>query len=397
MSISNRRDFLKKTAVGSASVIAGFNAMNLFPRRILAEDTSGFNRVFYRQLGSTGFKVCEIGFGAMNMRDAELVHAAIDQGINYIDTAYVYMRGRNEEVVGQVMKTKRDRVFLTTKVPRREPKELLSMMETSLKRLQTDHVDLMLLHGASRKNLILNEDYIKVFDDARKKGICRFVGISSHANQPEVLDAVVKSKFWEAALVGYNYMTPPSVKTSIEKARKSGIAIIAMKNLLTSNWPPDPLEDMREDKSGKMSKAQAMIKWVLDDMYVDTTIPGMTAFEHVTEDTAVMNMEMSADCRRTLYRYSQLIRDHYCCGVAGCTGCKDKCPKGVKVNDLNRCIAYADGYKDIDLACENYRMLPPSSRVEVCENCTECLVKCVSGLDLSQKINRARELFLPIS
>ncbi|MFC1508511.1 hypothetical protein ACFL60_02365, partial [Candidatus Omnitrophota bacterium] len=234
---------------------------------------------------------------------------------------------------------------------------------------------------------------IKVFEEARKKGMCRYVGISTHSNQSESLDAVLESKFWEAALVGYNYMTPPSVQASIEKARKAGIAIIAMKNLLTSSWPPFPLEDMRKDKTGKLSKAQAFIKFVLDDKYVDTTVPGMTSFEQLDEDIALMGMKMSFGERRTLRRYGELLRGRYCSGVAGCTGCLNQCPIGVQVCELNRCIGYADGYGSIDLAHENYRELPVTSKVENCNDCDECTVKCVNGLDLNRTVKRARELF----
>ena len=397
MEISNRREFLRKAAVGSTSLGAGLAASGLFPRRIFAEGTSGFNRVFYRKLGSTGFKVSEIGFGAMNMRDRELVHAALDNGINYFDTAHAYMNGVNEEIVGQAVKAKRDKVFLTTKVTHRNPKELQEMMETSLKRLQTDHVDLMLLHGVNTRDETLNADYIKEFEEAKKKGICRFIGVSTHRNHAEVLNAVVDSKFWDAVLVGYNYTSPPNVKQAIEKARKAGIAIIAMKNLLNVQYRPwkfIPIEeDIRKDKDAKITASQALIKWVLQDPYVDTTIPGMTAFEHLTDDVAVMGMKMSFDDRRTIYKYSEHIRDNYCRGVAGCTGCLDQCPRGVKICDLNRCLAYAYGYGNLDLAWENYRELPRSSRVDMCSDCTECQVKCVNGLNLTETVQRAKELF----
>ena len=389
MGTSSRRNFMKNSAAAGV----GLAATGLSSRRIYSKEKSGFKRINFRDLGSTGFKVSEIGFGAMNMRDPELVHAAIDAGINYIDTAHVYMRGVNEEVIGQVMKTKRDKVFLTTKVKYREPDKIPEMIETSLKRLQTDHVDLLLLHNYERRENILRDDLMKIFDDARKKGQTRFVGFSAHNFPPDVLDATLESKFWEAVLVGYNYVSPQSVKTSIEKARNAGIAIIAMKNLLTSSWPPDPLEDMRKDKSGNMTASQAMIKWVLDDKYVDTAIPGMTSFEHLAEDLAVMEMKMTLDDRRTLMRIGESIRKRYCCGVSGCTGCKDKCPYGVKVNEINRCLGYAYGYGDIRLAHENYEDIPRSSRVDICSNCDECVVKCVNGLNLTENIKKASELF----
>ena len=394
MEKSSRREFIRNTAVGSASIAAHLAAFGLFPRRSFAQPTNGFNRIAYRNLGSTGCKVSEIGFGAMNMRDPELVRAAIDNGINYIYTSCVYMKGRNEEVVAQAIKGQRDKIFLTTKAISKNAGELRGQMETSLKRLETDHVDLMLFHVIDSRNQVLNEDYIKVFEKAKRDGICRFVGVSTHSNQAEVLDALVESKFWDATLVGYNYFSPPSVGAAIERARKAGIGIIGMKNLLnpaTNPWTE--LDDIRQDKSGKITAAQALIKWVLNNPYVDTTVPGVTSFEQLADNVAIMGMPMSFGERRTLHRYTEKMKQVYCRGVAGCTGCVDQCPNGVCVSDLNRCINYAYGYGDIDLAWENYTQLPPSSQIEVCSDCTECLVKCVNGLNLTQNITLAKDLF----
>ena len=94
MEIKNRRDFLKN---GTAAGI-GLTVNGLFSRKIHSEENSDFNRTYYRNLGSTGYKVSEIGFGAMNMREPELVHAAIDKGINYIDTAHPYHGGTSQEL-----------------------------------------------------------------------------------------------------------------------------------------------------------------------------------------------------------------------------------------------------------------------------------------------------------
>ena len=393
MDYTSRREFLRKAAIGGASVTAG-----LLHRRIFGQETSGFNRIYYRNLGSTGFKVGEIGMGCMNMRDSELVRAAIDNGINYIDTAHSYMNGVNEQIVGQVMKTQRDKVFLTTKIKWErsgiKPEDMPGMIETSLKRLQTDHVDLLLLHILDRREDVLREEYMKIFDTARKKGQTRYVGLSTHANQDEVLDAAVESKFWEAVLTGYSYYSPKNVTESIRKAREAGIAIIAMKSLISTERPRKQFPDIRRDKSGKTNNQQALLKWVLNNPYVDTTIPGMTSFEQLADDLGVMEMELSFNDQSLLRRYVENTKGRYCCGVAGCAGCRDKCPKGVQVNEINRCLNYVYGYGDLDLAWENYRTLPRSSRVDVCSDCDECVVKCINGLNLTENIKRAKELFV---
>ncbi len=393
METSNRRDFLKNSAAAGI----GLTAAGISPRRIFSETTSEFNRIFYREFGSTGIKVSEIGFGAMNMRDPELVHAAIDSGINYIDTANYYMKGLNEEIVGKVLKTKRDKVFLVTKVGLRKNLEKIpEEIETSLRRLQTDHVDLLLFHKTDTREEILDDKIMKIFDDARKKGYTRFIGFSTHNSQPEAFDAGIESKFWEAILTGYNYLSPPTVSQSIKKTREAGIAIIAMKNLITMTSPPSSrvkLVDIRKDKSSELTPQQALIKWVLEDPHVDTTIPGMTAFEHLADNLAVMGKKFTFDDKRTIKRYSENINGYYCRGVAGCTECQDTCPKGIKVSEINRCLAYAYGYNNLELAKENYDALPSSNRLDICADCDDCVVKCKNQLNLTENISRARELF----
>ena len=380
MSMISRRSFIQKGAVVGSIITAG----GFVPRRFYAAE--GETTIRYRDLGKTGFKVSEIGFGAMNTRDAELVEAAIDAGINYIDTAHMYMNGVNEEVVGKAVQGKRDKVFLTTKVAETDLKAIPTMIETSLKRLKTDHIDLLLAHGLHETEWLENEDLIKPLDDARRKGQARFVGYSTHKFPNDYLDATLKTKFWEAVSVSYNYQSPKEVTENIRKAREAGIAIIAMKSLMKGRGNTDMATE-------SMTPNQAALKWVLENEYVDVIIPGMTTFEQLAEDLPVMGMKLSSHEQRELRRYSETLKGNYCCGVLGCTGCKDKCPHGVHVSEINRCLGYAHGYGDIRLARENYENLPLASRIDICSNCDECEVKCINGLNLTENIRHARNLF----
>jgi hypothetical protein len=397
MTTSNRRDFLKSAAIAGTAAGAGLTISDLLPRRIFAAEGETKNKVVYRTLGSTGCKVTEIGFGAMNMRDPELVQAALDAGVNYFDTAHGYMNGVNETTVGKVVKPVRNAIFLTTKVPTASPKNMMAMMELSLKRLQTDHVDLMLLHGVDSRKAVLNNDFMQVIDEARKKGMTRFIGVSTHENHAAVMDAAVESKFWQVVLVGYNYMSPPPVKAAIARTRKAGLGIVGMKSLLNpidlATWNWEHIRDIRADKKAKITPTQALLKWVLDDPNVDTIVPGVTSFEQLAEDVAVMGMKMSFFDRRELSRYAEAVDDGYCRGAAGCTGCRGQCPNGVEICRLIRCVRYAYGYGDLELAHENYARLPVSSRVEACGGCDECQVRCEHGLNLTDTVRLARKLF----
>lgn len=389
MDRTNRREFLKTAAITGAATGAGLAADALSPRRILAEAKKGDYQLTYRELGNTGLKITEVSFGVMNTRDAELIQAGLDIGINYFDTAHGYMRGVNEQVLGEVLKKwGRNKVYIATKVHCKDRKgpEIRQMMELSLKRLQTDHVEILYMHMPDHGIEIMNEDVMNTFEKAKKDGLCRWMGVSTHVNQAETVNKAVDSKFWESVLVGYNYQSPAEVTTAIERARKAGLSTVAMKTQADGKGYPN-------HKMGSITSQQAALKWVLQNKYVDTAIPGVTNFEQLSENLKVMGMKMGFLDRHLLNRHAEDLQGRYCRGVAGCTGCQGQCPKGMEICEVNRCLRYAHSYGDLRLARENYAQLPASSRIDVCGDCDECVVKCVNGLNLTENIRSAKELF----
>ncbi|MFC1542082.1 aldo/keto reductase [Candidatus Latescibacterota bacterium] len=375
----SRRSFMQ-TGVASGAVVAASGAV---PKRLSGAEAPA---VRYRELGKTGFRVSEIGFGAMNMRDAELVQAAIDMGINYIDTAHKYMNGINEEVIGTVMKSRRDKVFLTTKLADQDIPGMTKNLETSLKRLNTDHVDLVLAHSLNEVDLLANEEIIKHLENAKRAGKARFIGYSTHQLPDEYMDETLRLGVYEAILVSFNYLSPPEVARNIERARKAGMAVIAMKTQARGKGNPDAANNMQTPN-------QAALKWVLENRNVDTAIPGVTTFEQLAENIKVMGMELTSRENRDLRQYGESLKGNYCCGVLGCTGCREKCPNGVAVHEVNRCLGYAYGYGDMRLARENYSDIPVGHGAKVCADCDECTVKCINGLNLAENMKRAQSLF----
>src|SRR4030042_5028120 len=112
----------------------------------------------YRTLGKTGMKVTVVSMGVMNCTDPSVIHRAFDLGINFFDTAPTYTRGTNEEMVGPVLKAKRDKVFIQTKVRVQEEKQMRASVERSLRRLQTDYVDVLVWHGLHSTKEILDSE-----------------------------------------------------------------------------------------------------------------------------------------------------------------------------------------------------------------------------------------------
>ena len=106
-----------------------------------------------------------------------------------------------------------------------------------------------------------------------------------------------------------------------------------------------------------------------------------------------MGMKLTLNDLQMIRHYCEGTKGHYCRGIAGCSGCSGKCPKGLEIKEINRCLNYADGYECIDLAHEEYSKLHPSNRVDICADCDECIVKCINGINLTKNIKRARSIF----
>jgi predicted aldo/keto reductase-like oxidoreductase len=282
-------------------------------------------------------------------------------------------------------------MFVTTKIGMSSPEKMVEAANLSLKRLRTDCVDCMLIHGVDSAGM-MRDDVMRIFDEMKTAGKARFIGVSTHDHE-EVPDLMVKSGFWDMLTIPYNYFSPPETSEKIRRVREAGIAVVGMKNLITIERPRKPYPDIRTEEMQAISNQQALLKWALNNKYIDTVIPGISSFEHLADDVAAMGSKLTTGDRATLKKYGEKAGKIYCRGIAGCTGCKETCPYGVDMGELNRCVNYATGYGNIRLARENYDRLPLSGRVDRCDSCESCKVKCVNGLNPNESIRKARALF----
>jgi predicted aldo/keto reductase-like oxidoreductase len=370
----NRRDFLK-IGVGGAAAFGLMGVGNLF-------GAESVGTLAYRTLGRTGLKVTTLSFGAMLTPEPEVIRAGLDMGINYVDTARRYLGGRSEEIVARAIKGMRDKVYVATKtLPISNTKgAIMKDVETSLRNLQTDHIDVIQLHSlvSSQRAFIpeVREAYVKL----REQGKVRFFGVTTHTNQAEVIDAVVNDpeKFFDTVLVAYNFKTETSVKEAIARAKAAGLGVIAMK-VQTGRY--------RTDAPGSAATHQAALKWVLDDTNVTAAIAGMKTLEHIRELMPVMGMKLTAADERILGRYGNAIDPYYC---RLCGQCEDTCPNGVGISTVNRALMYAEGYKEYALAKATFDEAPKAS---LCSTCSPCVARCVNGLNIAEKMHQARSLF----
>ncbi len=380
----NRRDFLKVGLAGTTSALLGWEGLADAMQYASAESFV-FPAPVYRTLGRTGLKITIISFGAMLTPEPEVMKIAFDHGVNYVDTARRYMGGKNEEIVAKALKGKRDKVYVATKIsPASTSKEnIFKDVETSLKALETDYVDVIQLHNLTgREDRIFNPEIREALVRLKEQGKVRFFGVTTHKNEAEVLHALAddKDRFFDTALVKYNFKSDAQTKQAIARAAQANIGIIAMKTL-AGGYATDAL--------GPFSPYQAAIKWVLQDQHITATIPGMRDLAQLREDIAVMRTRFGYLDNFILKRYGAAVQPYYChlCGK-----CEATCPKGVAISTINRCLMYAEAYKSPVLARSTYHEIPSSLSASVCLDCSDCVARCINKLDIPVKMERARKL-----
>jgi len=381
-----RRSFLRKGLLGTAGLgaLSAWEASGL-PTSPLPEKKG---KLITRTLGKTGIRLPLISMGVMNADNENLVRAALEAGIVHLDTAHGYQRGRNEEMVGRVIKDRpRDSVVVATKVaglPRdRETgkfstetkgETFLQMFELSLKRLGLDYVDILYLHNVLYRESVLFEPLLKALETAKSSGKARFVGISTHSNQAEAIQAATDSKFYDVVLTGYNFREQnlAALDQAIAQAARAGLGLIAMKPLAGVYWD--------KEKSDPIN-AGAALKWVLRNPHITTIIPGMTAFDHLQTDMSVMeNLTLTPQEWKDL-RLEVKTGGLYC---QQCRACLPQCPWGLPLPSLMRSYMYAYGYGNLAAAHDLVASLELPA--DPCGECRDCGVRCASAFDVRERV-----------
>jgi predicted aldo/keto reductase-like oxidoreductase len=388
-----RRDFMKST-------LAGFGGFFLLPsnnkgQELKVVEGKGKERKFvYRTLGKTGLRLPVINMGVMNTNNPNLVRAALDSGVVLLDSAQTYQRGQNEGMIGEVLKGRpRDSFVLATKAHlpgdrktglyTEEATEgaFLKKVDQSLKNLGLEYVDIYYHHGVSNRESALFEPILKALDKIKKEGKARFVGITTHMNEPEVIHAAVDSKVYDVVLTAYNFQQKhyTEVRDAIARAAQAGLGVVGMKAIRGGS---------RQTPSVK--SPAAALKWVLQDPHIHTIIPGYITFDEMEIALSVMEDLTLTDTEKKELRKEASLPGLYC---QGCRECLGQCPDKLPIPDLMRAYMYTYGYRNLAHAQDLVLSLNLPARV--CQDCSQCSVKCSIGFDVSGKIRdvvRLREV-----
>jgi uncharacterized protein len=382
---SSRRSFL---ASGLVLPAAGLAIPKSDQPALPSAAQASPDKLNYRVLGKTGLKVTSVGFGCMITSDASVIERAADAGINYFDTARGYQSGNNERMVGAALKSRRKQVCLSTKTGAPDKAGALAHLDTSLKELGTDYVDVWYLHGKGKPEQ-LTDDLLDAQQTAKKAGKIRFAGVSLHSGHAEVIPAAIQSGKIDVLLIGYNFTMGTHVDDLIAKATAAGLGVVAMKVMAGGG------RGLRGDTSNaailqRPGAMTAALRWVLKNPGIATTIPSMTDMDQFEENFKCMPARFSAEDEKTLAAHLERIRPLYC---SMCGSCEGACPKGLPVADVLRFLTYAEGYGQFALGRERFLGLPAEMAAVRCGDCTDCAVKCPHGVRVPERLSRAQELF----
>jgi len=383
---TTRRGFL---STGLAlPVVGAVGKLGLFRSEKQSVEGTGPVKLDYRILGKTGLRVTTLGFGCMVTSDASVITRAADLGINYFDTARVYQHGNNEKMVGAALKEKRHQLVLSTKSPAADKVGALKDLDTSLKELGTDYVDIWYLHAKNAPGDV-HDELIEAQQIVKKQGKIRFAGVSTHSGQKELLPWMAQKDAWDVVLVAYNFTMDSGMEQAVEAAAKSNLGVVAMKVMaggFRSLKPQDPAYE-KLHREGAMLSA---LKWTLKNKNVSTTIPSMTDMDQLEENLKAMTQPFAAGDEKLLAAKLETIKPLYC---RLCGECEGTCAKGLAIQDTLRFLTYAEGYGQFALGRERFQELPVAQKAMRCGDCEECTVKCRHGVAVAARMGRAQELF----
>ncbi len=396
---TSRREFLKKGATG----LAGAAFLPALARSRPLHETQSKDRKFIcRTLGRTGLRLPIVSMGATNA--INLVNTALEEGIVHIDTSSIYENGNHERMLGEVLKTlSRDSFVIATSAAwenfvkdsdppfekireKFNPKILKEEIEGSLKRLSLDYIDIYYIANVYSREFALYEPYMKVCENFKKEGKTRFIGITTHRNEPEVIWAAVESKVWDVVLTAYNFRKTyyKEIRAAVREAATAGLGVVAMKTQAGVYW-----DKARTQKINM----KAALKWVLQDENVHTAVPAFANHEEMMKDLSVMeDLTLTPEEKQDLKLGEELgFSGLYC---QHCGSCRGQCGGDIDIPTLMRSYMYAFGYQDLKKARDTLRSWTSSDIP--CNNCQRCKVQCSLGFDVkSRALDIARILEVP--
>ena len=383
--------------------------------------------MLYRKFPRCKHELSILGFGCMRLPPAadqtfagkideqkaiRIIRAAIDAGVNYIDTAYPYHDGESEPVVKKALGDGyREKVFLATKLPSwliASREDMDRYLNEQLARLGTDHIDLYLLHGLNGvwwENLC-RLGALEFLDSAKADGRIRYPAFSFH-DRFSVFKEIADAYEWTFAQIQYNYMDEQNQAGTkgLKYAAKKGLGIVVMEplrgGLLSGDVPA--IRQYLRDAPARRTPSEWGLRWVWNHKEVTVALSGMSAMEQVTENLACADQGLPDSLSPEELAVIGKMRDAFASRVkVPCTGCRYcmPCRNGV---DIPGCFEYynqACAYDAKEKTAGVYLWVNSGrfsggtpSYASCCVQCGECEEKCPQGIPIREHLQDVSELF----
>ncbi len=391
----------------------------------------------FRSLGRTGFKVSDISLGAGNLTNANVLEAALDMGVNYIDTAEHYARGNSERTIGEVLKNRdRGSLFITSKLNLgmggSSKEKLKQRFGKCLERLQTDYVDCLMIHMTPSLEQIKHEPYHDLIRELKAEGRVRFSGLSNHGTEfklagpikdpmEKVISAAAEDGRFDVVLFVYNFIQKEQGERIIRTCKEKNIGVTLMKtnpvkfaaeleDMYARNKEAgrkigdsfiQMLEEYRthaaqgrifQQKYGLQSPEQvrdAAIRFVLSNQDVHAVCPSINSFEDLNAYVSLSGQRLTSPDTHILAEYTAAQGRLYC--RHACGQCESACPQSVPVNTIMRYSHYFTAQGRQKHAMEHYSRLNGCNAVQ-CEACSgACNRACPFGIPIQILLAEAHQ------
>jgi uncharacterized protein len=363
----------------------------------------------YRKFGKDGWKASILGFGAMRLpsrkeggvdldESIRLIRAAVDRGVNYIDTAYFYHDGQSETIVGAALRDGyREKVRIATKSPGHligSADDFDRILDEQIRRLDVSSIDYYLFHGIGDAGLRQINDLglFERMENAKKRGLVHHIGFSFH-DGPQAFKRIIDNyDAWEMCQIQYNYMdvNNQAGTEGLRYAASRNIPVVVMEPLLGGRLasPPLPVARLFRDFGPQYPPAEWSLRWIWNHPEVSVILSGMNAESQLEENGAAAaraGTGVLGEGDQTLIRR---VRDEFIKRtVIPCTRCRYcmPCPSSV---DIPRNIEmYNEGvvYGDLSAPRFVYTMFTkPENRAGACSSCRACEEKCPQKIGISE-------------
>lgn len=362
----------------------------------------------YRTFGKTGIQIFALGFGTMRLPllhdevvDEELaismIRRAIDEGVNYIDTAYPYHQGESERIVGKALADGyREKTYLATKCPvwkLEKPEDFDAILDEQLEKLNTDHIDFYLLHALSKERMeekVKPFELVKRMEKAKAEGKIRFLGFSFHDSYDVFQDIIEYYDGWDFCQIQYNYVDTEhqAGRKGLQYAASRGLGVVVMEPLLGGRLA-NPAPHLRKVFPEGKSPVEYALDFLWDQPEVSLLLSGMSDEKQVNENLEYAGRSrvgMVSEEERAVYKEAKRVFDSM--ALVGCTGCRYcmPCPFGLDIPKIFSLYNMTAAHREKE-AKEAYAAL--EKKASDCRACHHCEKECPQMIKVSAVMTEA--------